>query len=226
MPTALLDAAAQTSPPLFDDRLAAFADALPKEQFRRLADEIERLSTTERSYLPAHKKGGTVAYETLIEQAPGVVAFYQSKTLRDRISGIVGAPVMPTPLHDQSSCSLLVYEKPGDHINWHYDHNFYEGRHFTVLLAIVNRDRGAKDVSSARLFARIDDKDREVPTPPNTLVVFEGAKVLHKATPISDGERRILLSMTFCTNPRNSKLQGIGRRIKDIAFFGPRALWT
>ena len=49
--------------------------------------------------------------------------------------------LVPTPLHDQSSCSVLVYEKPGDHIGWHYDHNFYKGRHFTVLIPIVNRVR-------------------------------------------------------------------------------------
>ena len=63
-------------------------------------------------------------------------------------------------------------------------------------------------------------------TPPNLLVVFEGAHVLHKATPIADGERRVVLSMTFCTDPRSSALQGVARRIKDTAFFGLRALWT
>lgn len=212
--------------PSFGQRIAVLDRPLDDTAFRAIAAVVERLSRTERSFVPAHKKGGTVAYETLCEDAPEVVALYQSAALRELISSIVGARVVPTPLHDQSSCSLLVYERPGDHIGWHYDHNFYRGRHFTVLLPIVNRNAGGTGLSAARLHARIDGEDREIPTPPNTLVVFEGAHVLHKATPIAEGERRILLSMTFATDPGSSIAQGIARRVKDTAFFGVRALWT
>jgi hypothetical protein len=41
-----------------------------------------------------------------------------------------------------------------------------------------------------------------------------------------ENERRIILSMTYCTDPSASTAQGLARRIKDVAFFGPRALWT
>ncbi len=212
--------------PTFDEYLAVLPNALPDDQFQALAGEIEKLNRTERSYLPTHKKGGTVAYETLCSQAPGVVAFYMSHEVRELISGIVGVDVVPTPVHDQSSCSVLFYEQPGDHIGWHFDHNFYRGRHFTVLLAIVNRNATHDGLSAARLFGKIGKEEREIPTPPNELVVFEGARIVHKATPIDKGERRVVLSMTFCTDPRNSLLQGAARRIKDTAFFGIRALWT
>jgi hypothetical protein len=57
-------------------------------------------------------------------------------------------------------------------------------------------------------------------------VVFEGARVRHKVTPLHDGERRVVLSMTFCTDSRHSLIQEGLRRVKDIAFFGPRALWS
>jgi hypothetical protein len=121
---------------------------------------------------------------------------------------------------------VLFYEKPGDHIGWHYDHNFYRGRHFTVLVPIVNRSADGGGLSAARLKVRVGEGEREISTPPNRLIVFEGAKVLHKVTPIAGGERRIVWSMTYCTDPRNSALQGIARRVKDTAFFGLRALWT
>ena len=212
--------------PSFEERLAVLPNALPQGQFLAVAEEIERLSTTERSYLPTHKKGGTVAYETLCKETPGVVALYLSPSFHELVSRMVGVKVVPTPLHDQSSCSVLFYERPGDHIGWHYDHNFYKGRHFTVLLPILNRNVDGTGLSAARLHARIGKEDREVATPPNAMVVFEGARVLHKATPIGEGERRIVLSMTFCTDPRNSLVQGMARRIKDTAFFGIRALWT
>ena len=208
----------------FDERLAAVPDFLPPERFAALAAEIEGLGRTERSYVPTHKKGGTIAYDTLRERAPGVVAFYRSSDLHARLGAIVGAALQVTPERDNSSCSILVYERPGDHIDWHYDHNFYRGRHFTVLLPIVNRNADGSGLSSGRLFARLADGEREVPTPPNRLVVFEGAKVLHRATPIAEGQRRVLLSMTFGTDPRISLPYELARRIKDIAFFGLRAL--
>ena len=58
------------------------------------------------------------------------------------------------------------------------------------------------------------------------MIVFEGAKVRHKVTPIGEGEKRVIWSMTYCADPRNSALQGMARRVKDTAFFGLRALWT
>ena len=94
-----------------------------------------------------------------------------------------------------------------------------------MLLPIVNRNADGTGLSAARLFAKIGGEERMIATPPNQLVVFEGAKVLHKATPIAEGERRVLLSMTFGTDPTNSAPLEIARRIKDIAFIGLRARW-
>jgi len=211
--------------PGFAERLATIAEFLPSGLRDRIASEIEALGDTERSYLPLHKQGGTVAYETLRANAPSVVALYQSAALRNVVGRIVGLGVETTPLTDKSSCSVLYYVKPGDHIGWHYDHNFYKGRHFTVLLPLANQGQGEDGLSSARLLVRRGDKEQVVPTPPNTLVVFEGAKVMHRVTTLAEGERRIVLSMTYCTDPRNSRLQEAARRVKDTAYFGLRALW-
>jgi hypothetical protein len=176
--------------------------------------------------VPAHKQGGTVAYETLIAAAPAIVACYHSAGLRDIVSRLVGTRLRPTPINDQSSLSVLVYNKPGDHIGWHYDHNFYRGRHFTVLLAIHNAGRAAHGLSHAVLNARLPGREIAISTAANTLVVFEGARVRHQVTPIRAGERRLMLSMTYCTDARSYWWQGGSRRLKDTAFFGLRALWT
>jgi hypothetical protein len=210
----------------FARHLATLDNALPPDEFARLVVEMEALVETERSYLPAHKKGGTVAYATLESHAPALVALYRSAGLRELVSDIVGLEVEPTPLHDQSSCSVLFYDRPGDHIGWHFDHNFYKGRHFTVLVPLINRGREPDGLSQARLMVREQRRERMIRTPPNSMIVFEGARVRHKVTPIGEGEKRVIWSMTYCADPRNSKLQGVARRIKDIAFFGMRALWT
>ena len=65
----------------------------------------------------------------------------------------------------------------------------------------------------------------EVDTSENTFVVFEGGKVLHRATPTEAGDLRIMLSMTFNTVPKISAWGEIKRRIKDTAFFGLKVLW-
>lgn len=212
--------------PDFSARFATLPDSLPTATLSHLQAAADRCAAVERNYVPTHKQGGTIAYATLHDQAPAIVAFYQSPALRELLTALIGVPVVPTPLHDQSSCSLLVYERPQDRIGWHYDHNFYNGRHFTVLLPLVNSNAGRTGLSAATLQIRQRSGDTSVPTPPNTLLVFEGARVLHQVTPLAASERRVILSMTFCTDPQTSWAKGCARRLKDTAFFGLRALWS
>ncbi len=210
----------------FSDRLAVLPKLLEDDAFARLRAAGERMIAAERNYVPSHKKGGTIAYETLIEQAPAIAGLYHSPAMLALASRITGERLMPTPLRDQSSLSLLWYDRPGDHIGWHYDHNFYRGRHFTLLIPLINEGTGADGLSHAELAARVGVEERSIATPPNRLVIFEGAVVRHKVSPVREGERRLVLSMTYCADPRSRWWQGAARRIKDMAFFGPRALWT
>ena len=212
--------------PDFQQRIAVLPKPLPESTFAMVQTGALRFGQTERNYFPAHKQGGTIAYEDLYQTAPEIVAFYQSDYLRRLCSAVIGEPVLPTPINDQSSCSLLFYARPRDHIGWHYDYNFYQGRHFTVLLPLVNRHLQEDRLSSAQLAIRQNDQEVTIPTPPNTLIAFEGAQVFHKVTRLQENELRIMLSMTFCTRPQSSLLKGALRRFKDIAYFGVRALWT
>ncbi len=214
------------SPPDFTDRLATVTDFLSPTLLAAITRDAEKLVAPERSYIPTHKKGGTVAYETIIANAPALVELYQSREMREYVSRLVGVAVRPTPVFDQSSLSVLCYDRPGDHIGWHYDHNFYRGRHFTVLLPVVNRGGAEAGLSHARLTAKVREAEVDIATPPNKLVVFEGARVLHKVAPIIANERRLVVSMTYCVDPREGFWQGLARRVKDTAFFGVRALWT
>ena len=99
------------------------------------------------------------------------------------------------------------------------------------LSVIVNRPADALadvlDWDAHELAATEGDDRVSLDTAlPNTLVIFEGAKVLHKVTRLGPDETRIMLSMTFSTTPRASLVKAVARRIKDVAFFGIRALWT
>lgn len=190
-----------------------------------LRSEAEsRIPQMKRTFIPTHKKGATLSYEQIHTLAPHCLAFYHHPDVQRWVSAIAGIAVQPTPDQDQSSLSILCYSEPGDHINWHYDHNFYRGRHFTVLLSLVNE--GPSGLSSGTLQRRLPGgQTRDFNTCPNTLIVFEGSKVRHRASPVGPDERRIMLSMTYCTDARISRLKEFIRRCKDTAFFGLRALW-
>jgi hypothetical protein len=178
-----------------------------------------------RSFIPVHKKGRSLPYEAIHQFAPACLSFYHATEMLEWVGGIVGEPVYPALDHDQSACSILFYDQPGDHIQWHYDHNYYQGRQFTVLLSLVNQSAGV-GVSASRLqHWTADSHGVPVDTEENVLVIFEGARVRHRVTPTNAGDLRIVLSMTYNTQPRIRWIMEVMRRFKDIAFHGLRVLW-
>ncbi|HLH29887.1 MAG TPA: 2OG-Fe(II) oxygenase [Terriglobia bacterium] len=212
--------------PDFDRKIVSAPSFLYDASFQRLRIAAERQVWAKRVNIPIHKRGETISYHELYQSAPEITAFYLSAELHDWCSSVVGSRVQPTPPDDLSSCSLLIYDRENDHIGWHYDINFYRGRHFTALLSLVNTDAAGLGLSSAQLSIRNETGDVVVPTAPNTMVLFEGAFVFHSVSRLREGERRIILSMTFCTDPAANAVQNLMRRSKDIAYFGLRALWT
>jgi hypothetical protein len=207
------------------ERIMRVEGFLSPENLAELRAECERNQVhAERSCIPGHKKGGTLSYEAIHRRAPACLAFYHSPELHAWLSKVAGVSLRPTADHDQSSCSILYYDEEGDQINWHYDHNFYKGRHFTILLSLVNRAAGG-GLSAGRLMQRKKGGEESVwDTSENVLVMFEGARVLHRASPIEEGDQRIMLSMTLCTDPGINPIKELARRVKDTAYYGPRAL--
>jgi hypothetical protein len=207
-------------------RLLRVRPFVSQQAFEKLREEaLAGLERTDPGYVPGHKKGRTLSYEQILRHAPHLLGFYQSRAVRSWLSAITGADMKPTPVQDQSSLSVLCYRDAGDHIGWHYDLNFYRGRHFTVLLMLVNRAAGG-GLSHARLERQHPDGRIELlDMPENTLVAFEGARVRHRVTPTAHGDLRLVLSMTYCDDPRIHPVKEAARRVKDTAFYGPRALW-
>lgn len=211
----------------FNRGVVVVPDALPLADFERLLAVASACRNPERSWIPAHKQGGTISYESLHALAPELVGFFLADGLRQWLTATIGEAVRPTPVHDQSSCSLLRYSAPRDRIGWHYDHNFYRGRHFTALLVLANhRNDDPTTLSDCRLHIRVNGEERVVEDRPNTLILFEGARIRHCASALGPGQFRLLLSMTFATRTTASPVQAIARRCKDVAFYGVRALWT
>lgn len=204
-------------------RVPLFLDGPSLERCRQEAlDNMPRLV---RNFIPTHKQGGTISYETLHHHAPSCVALYHSPEMLGWVSSIVGEKVRPAGDHDQSACSILYYTQPGDFINWHYDHNFYGGRQFTILIVLADRNEQGGRSSSTLVRKHADGREEVVDAVENELVLFEGTRVLHKVNPAASGDTRIVLSMTLNTDPRIGLFWELARRVKDISFHGLRALW-
>ena len=170
-----------------------------------------------RAYIPGVRAGRTVLTSTMIEQLPDVVRWYESA--KQHISATVGEDVYPTDLSLPTSCCLIVYDREGDGIDWHYDINYFMGRFFTVLVP-VNMDR------TCSVFVYRDaygvDRQLELQSPEyaGRAVVFEGTLVYHKATPLCAGQQRVVLSLQYATDARLTVWNRLMTFVKDRAFAG------
>jgi hypothetical protein len=129
----------------------------------------------------------------------GFIELYYSDEILKLLSDVLKKPINRPPLSDNNSCSLLIYSNPGDYIDWHLDYSNYYGDRYVVLLSIVNSNSDNKCCSENYYVYKDDDgKINQFKLKPNNLLIFKGSEIPHKSTEIGVGEKRILLSMTFC----------------------------
>ena len=193
-----------------------------------LAPQAQRLkSGLNRNYIPGRKKGGSVSYFTVREQAKEFLTLYRSPAFLEFLKRLTNAPLQFCPETDPHSCALYYYTEPGDHIGWHYDTSYYKGARYTILLGLVDR------APSCKLLAQLykDDPTRPVKelslsTAPGDMVIFNGDKLWHAVTPMAAGEERIVLTMEYVTNPEMNPFKRLYSNLKDsFGYFGLRAVF-
>ena len=197
---------------------------LPPEVTDQFLAEVERLRPdVNRNYVPRHKKGGSVSYYALLSEAPAILDLYRSPALRSFLSRLVDAPLLLCPEDDPHACALYFYTEPGDHIGFHYDHSYYKGNRYTVLIGLVERSQ------SCRLVARLykgqpsrEIREMRIPMEPGSMVVFNGDKLWHAVTPLEAGGERVILTLQYVTDQRMGPLKHLFSNLKDaFAYFGP-----
>lgn len=195
---------------------------LPRDFTERLIAEAQAaVPSINRNYLPGHKQGGSVSRHTLDEIAPFIAELYRSPALISWLEKISGDSLQLSPADDPHAYALYYYTKPGDHIGWHYDTSYYDGRRYTLLL-------GVSDDSSCRLEYELHTRSPEkedvpgaVQIPPGGLVFFDGDKLRHRVTPSRANEFRVSLTFEYVTNPNMRPFQRFISNMKDsIAYFG------
>ena len=200
---------------------------LPAPIVARMGAEVERVRPQiHRNYIPRHKKGGSVSYYTLLEQAPTIRALYRAPAFIELLSTLTGRALQPCPESDPHSCALYFYTEPGDHIGFHFDTSYYKGARYTVLVGLIER-------SSSRLVCQLYKKDPsrtpvelQLATHPGTIVAFNGDKLWHSITPLGDNEERVSLTLEYVTDPSMHPLKRLFSNLKDaFAYFGLRAVF-
>ena len=209
------------------DDFLLLPNLLPPAVIAELVADADRVRPAiHRSFIPQHKKGGSVSFYTLRAHAPAVLELYRSRAFHRLLESITGRALLPCPERDPHACALYFYTEPGDHIGFHYDTSYYRGTRFTVLIGLIER-------SSSRLVCKLytrrrghEPVDLDVVTAPGTMVIFNGDKLYHAITPLGEGEERVSLTMEFVTDQSMSAVKRFVSNMKDaVAYFGFRAVF-
>ncbi len=188
----------------------------------RWTRELEHLKPQiHRNYIPKHKKGGSVDFDTVAQLAPSMTAVYHSAALQRAFGQIADAPMKECPDSDPHRCALYAYTEAGDHIGFHYDTSYYKDRRWTVLVGFI-------DESSSKLLCHLHTRNKaktvqklELKVGPGTVVLFNGDKLWNAVSPTAEGEHRYIISMQYVTNGDMNPFMRFVSNMKDsIAYFG------
>jgi hypothetical protein len=160
-----------------------------------------------------NRKGITIPTKSICENSPELISFYNNN-LCEMVSKLTGLKLYPTELDFPTSCAIIIYEKEGDWINWHYDYNYYNGRFFTVLIPITH-------VLTCTKF-QFKDKNNKVIDMDlvNNAICFEGNYLYHRASKLCNNQKRIMLSCQYVTDNSMNFINKLRIKLKDFAFIG------
>jgi hypothetical protein len=221
---ATIDLAAARAQFAADGELLVVPELVAEPYVTRVLAEIDA-ARARRARVPLVRAAQHVGWRTLKRVSPRAAALYRSRVFLDWTSALVGKPMQLKDEADDHACATYDYTRAGDHMAPHYDTcGCEDGASYTQLLSLCDR-------SNQRLVVELHTKDgrpierRQLRTPPGTLVVFCGSKVLHSVTPLGAGERRVQLSMSYASDPTMKPWLRLYENVKDaLLYFGPTAL--
>jgi hypothetical protein len=184
------------------------------------------LGEVNRNYLPGHKQGGSVSRHTIDRLAPFIAELYRSKELIGWLEQLTGDKLLVSPDDDPHAYALYYYTRAGDHIGWHYDTSYYDGRRYTLLLGVIDESSCRLDYELHTKNPDVADVPGSVQIPPGGLVFFDGDTLRHRITPAKDNEMRVSLTFEYVTDPNMRPWRRVISNFKDaIAYFGFRQVF-
>ena len=184
--------------------------SIPNEFLAPLDEIAQREGTRVEIY---KKRQKAVSIQKLQANLPEIVEWY--KGLTRQISEAIGEEVKVTPLNQPNSLSLVVYEKEGDFIDWHFDTNHYNGRYFTLLLPVTTAP-----TCGNYQYRNAMGETETLYLQQGEAILFEGDRVFHKGKELCKNQRRVVLSCTFTSSHTITPPEAILNFIKNWGIFG------
>ena len=207
-----------------NDEFVIIPNFLPEPLIEIMKKEAFNLNANiHRSFIPKHKKGGSVSRRTIYEKTDIFKKLYESINFREILGKITNEELKMCPENDQHGCALYYYNEEGDFIGYHFDTSYYIGNRYTLLIGIV-------DESSCYLEYELFHKSKyseiirnKTKVDPGSLVLFNGDKLRHRITPTKKDELRIVLTLEYVSNTAMNPFLKFVSNMKDsIAYFGFR----
>lgn len=164
------------------------------------------------------RKANAIPLDKLVDKCPYITNFYMTDSVFNLLDGKLNN-IKRTPLNDQNSIGLLYYHRPDDHINWHYDYNYYFGNRYTALLCLKNRNKKNGLLSCSKLKVSIDGKTETIMIAENQMIFFNGSKIKHMVTKSCQDDERIMLTMTYCDICQKNPFMSFYETIQKLSFY-------
>ena len=158
-----------------------------------------------------HQKN--ISNKILSNEMPEINDYYKECSII--VSKYIGTEVTPLPNDIQNRMTLVVYEKEGDYIDWHFDTNHYEGRFFTLLVPIT-----LEPTCGNYQYKNDEEKDTDVEINKGQAILFEGDKVYHRGKMLCKEQHRVILSLTFVTSDTMNTWNYAMHKIKEFGIYG------
>jgi len=201
-------------------------DILPEKDFQQIRKLLLNNKTlflrNDSSVRQGSSMGGHELRKSPLSKIPDIIdnpKFLQKVQSKTGIANLQFVPEV-----DTNRLSLLYYKDEGDGIDWHVDGTIYMGDRWAGILTIVEDIKE----SEAKLELKPNGKPATFPVDKmeNSLVLFQGDQVQHRARPMLMDEQRIVVSLLFSTNPtrtRNPILRLYQAWVNYIFYGNPRA---
>lgn len=195
-------------------------DVLPADVFARLVERARAESSWVRN-TTSWRSGEAIGGHELAACMAEEIAYISSDDFISRLRRETGLTDLEfVPAADTNRLSLLRYHGVGDRIDWHVDGSIYLGPRWAGILTLL--EHTFDDTTKLELMPDGELESFAVTTTPNSLVLFRGDHVRHRARPLVAGEERIVLSLLFSTWPvrtLNPFLRRYQSRV-NLTFYG------
>ena len=201
-------------------------DILPEKDFQHIRKLLLNNKTLFLRNDSSVRQGSSMGGHELRKSPLSKIAdIIDSSEFLEKVQSKTGiANLQFVPEADTNRLSLLYYKDEGDGIDWHVDGTIYLGDRWAGILTIV------EDINEpeAKLELKPNGKPATFPVEKmeNTLVLFQGDQVQHRARPMVKDEQRIVVSLLFSTNPtrtRNPILRLYQAWVNYIFYGNPKA---